>query len=316
MGRWHAHELSRAGGRVVAVVDRDHAAAGALASRHRPARALTRLADALSKERPDVVHICTPSDSHVGLSEQAILAGAHVLVEKPLAPDADAVERLLDTAGQNGVLVCPTHQFLFQRGVERARRVFPSVSPLVHAEMTICSAGGGARNGDRREQAVWEILPHPLSVLHRLLPNGLLATRWDVFHAGEGELRLSGQGASHTVSVIVSMTGRPTRNELHLTGARGTIHIDFFHGFAMLESGATSRARKIARPFVHSSLEFQAAAANLARRLVALQPAYPGLRELIASFYAAVDRGRPSPIPASETLLVARLGERLRTGRG
>src|SRR5438093_172423 len=38
----------------------------------------------LAAERPDLVVVCTPPASHTHLVTQALRAGAHVLVEKPM----------------------------------------------------------------------------------------------------------------------------------------------------------------------------------------------------------------------------------------
>lgn len=49
------------------------------------ARWATELGDALADPRCDLVSICTPTPSHVALAAQALGAGRHVLLEKPIA---------------------------------------------------------------------------------------------------------------------------------------------------------------------------------------------------------------------------------------
>ncbi|MEW6071971.1 MAG: Gfo/Idh/MocA family oxidoreductase [Planctomycetota bacterium] len=55
----------------------------------------------------DLVSICTHTRSHVELATQALEAGKHVLVEKPVALSAAAVERLLAAARAAGRLCMP-----------------------------------------------------------------------------------------------------------------------------------------------------------------------------------------------------------------
>ena len=74
MGGWHARYASRAGGRVVAVVDSDEAAASALVRRYPGARRFRDLADCLSAGEVDVVHVCTGAASHPRLAETALMA--------------------------------------------------------------------------------------------------------------------------------------------------------------------------------------------------------------------------------------------------
>jgi predicted dehydrogenase len=141
MGRWHAAELSRAGGVVVAVADRDAGAAATLARSHPGAGAFAEASAMLRDASPEVVHVCTPTASHVELTGRCLEAGAHVLVEKPLAPDAAATEALLEHAERSGLAACPVHQYPFQPGATRARRDLPRLGRLVLVEATACSAG-------------------------------------------------------------------------------------------------------------------------------------------------------------------------------
>jgi predicted dehydrogenase len=52
----------------------------------------------LADEGIDVVSVCTPTDTHVGLALRALAAGKHVLVEKPVALAAPDIEKLAEAA--------------------------------------------------------------------------------------------------------------------------------------------------------------------------------------------------------------------------
>ena len=309
MGRWHARELQRAGGALVGVADRDPRAAERLA----PGTAVADL-DALLALAPAVVHVCTPPASHAAIVERCLEAGAHVLCEKPLAPDAAATERLLQAAAANGLLLCPTHQYLFQPGVERVARALPALRPLLHADAVACSAGGEGRDPAELDGVVAEIVPHPLSVLERVLPGGVGELAWTVERPRRGELRAVARSGEASVGLLVSLGGRPTSNELRLIGTGATARLDFFHGYAVVEGGAVSRARKAAHPLALAGATAGTAAANLVRRTARSEPAYPGLRELIGRLYAAVSDGGPAPVGPEETIAVARATDALARG--
>jgi hypothetical protein len=66
-----------------------------------------------------------------------------------------------------------------------------------------------------------------------------------------------------------------------------------------------SRRRKVAHPFLLAGGTLWSAAANLAARAARREPAYPGLRELVSRFYAAVRYDTEPPVAAAETLAVA-----------
>lgn len=61
----------------------------------------------------DLVSICTPTDTHVELTRAAIRAKKHVLVEKPTALDARAIDELDREARAAGVLAMPAHCMRF-----------------------------------------------------------------------------------------------------------------------------------------------------------------------------------------------------------
>lgn len=309
MGRWHAHAAVRAGARVSAVVDPDRARAARLAGRHRGCRTFADLTGAL--EAADVVHICTPTASHVSLTEQALCAGRHVLVEKPLASSAADTAHMLRLAEAQGALLCPVHQFLFQRGVETALARMADIGSLRHVDVAICSAGAQGAEAALRDQIAVEILPHPLSVLVRLLRGPVDELDWSIRRSGAGEFRALAQDGDVTVAMLVSMGGRPTVNRLRLVGTGGAMHLDLFHGFCVVENGTVSRARKVTQPYTHAAMLVAAATANLVRRSLNGERAYPGLLTLVRRFYqAAAGLGR-SPIAPAQTLAVARAYDRL-----
>lgn len=310
-GRWHAHAIARAGSQVEVVVDPQLDRARALAVRHPGARAISREEAASAYAGVDVVHLCTPSATHAALAEEAIRAGRHLLVEKPLAESSAATAGLFRLAEAHGVLLCPVHQFLFQAGVRRALDALPAIGPLRHVDAIVCSAGAAGGSERRMDEVALEILPHPLSLLARLLPSPISELRWEVLRPGAGELRAAALAGDVSVGILISMRGRPTTNSLRLIGEGGTAHADLFHGFGVVEPGAVSRAHKILHPFALSTRTLTAATGNLARRVLRDEPAYPGLRELVRGFHAAARGEGPPPIEPREATEVALAQEAL-----
>lgn len=300
MGRWHAHAARRAGASVVAVVDADPHRASQMIVHLPGARVAARLTDVL--DLVDAVHICTPSQTHVSLATEALEAGCHALVEKPLAPTEEATAALLDLAARRNVCVCPVHQFPFQRGVHDAIARLPVIAPLRHVLFRICSAGAVGRDP---AQVALDILPHPLSLLTRLSPS-IEAVAWSLRQPVVGEIGALGQVGDFTVSVLISTAGRPTTNVMELIGAGGTTYVDLFHGFSVTHLGRVSRWHKATQPFVVATRTMRTAAVNLAGRAWRREPAYPGLRRLLSLFYDAVRGDGPCPITPAEVLAVAR----------
>ena len=58
----------------------------------------------LLKENIDCVHICTPNNLHFKMAKTALLAGKHVVCEKPLATTVDEGKELLELAKEKGLV--------------------------------------------------------------------------------------------------------------------------------------------------------------------------------------------------------------------
>ncbi|HLZ29820.1 MAG TPA: Gfo/Idh/MocA family oxidoreductase [Chloroflexota bacterium] len=301
MGRWHADALTRVGGRLVAVVDPVEERAAALASNYSATTAAT-LDELLKHMAVDVVHVTAPLASHAALVLSALAAGCHVLVEKPLAESLATTCRLLDAAQRADRLLCPVHQFLFQDGFLQAVQAVQRIGPLLHVDAVACSAGAVNHDPDA---LLPEILPHPLALVGRLCPGKLADAAWHIQHPRPGELRATTVLGQVSIGLLLSSAGRPTTNTLRLVAEHGTLHVDLFHGFCVVEPGEVSRARKIVHPFTLAGATLGAAGFNLLRRAARHEPAYPGLRTLIERFYAAVRGEADPPISPTESIAVA-----------
>ena len=309
MGRWHARYAARAGAEVVAIVDRRSDAAAALQRRFPSARTFASLDDCLAAGAPVAVHVCTGSEGRARLVEAALAAGSHVLAEKPAAVSGAEAARLVGLARAKGRTLCPVHQFPFQRGFASVAADPARLGDLLRAEYVVRSAGGEGLAPEGRRALVREILPHPVSLFRKVLGHGLAAGGWKVLVSGDDELELAGRDGSVPLRIDIGLRARPTRNELILTGSRATARIDLFHGYAVVEAGGTSRADKVLAPLRAGARLLWTAGANLARRAVEREPAFPGLRELVRRFHASIAGDAPPPIDPEEVVEAAALIE-------
>lgn len=306
MGRWHANAVKKSGGRLKAVIDLDFDTAKRLAAGYANAKPFSDIEHMLDQCDLNVLHICTPLSTHKNIAERAIKAGINLIIEKPLTPTAQDAECLFDMAADRGVLICPVHQFIFQDGVRKALKWLSRIGRLIHIKGIVCSAGGTGQFPERLDTIVKDILPHPLSLMQAFLPNGLSEEGWITSRPGYGELLAIGKASDISLSIFISMNARPTECSFLIAGTDGTIHIDLFHGFAFIESGKVSRARKITHPFNMAIKRFSTAAINLGQRVIRVELAYPGLGQLIDLFYRALRCNGVSPISKTDTIAVAR----------
>jgi predicted dehydrogenase len=107
---------------LVAAVDVDPRRVEAFAQRHRIAGAYGSLAEMLEKQKPDLVHVCTPPAAHVDAVVECLQAGAWVLVEKPPVlslAEYDLIERAERPGGPYASVV---YQHRFGSGALRLAR--------------------------------------------------------------------------------------------------------------------------------------------------------------------------------------------------
>lgn len=61
--------------------------------------------DLLANPEIDLVHVCLPTEQHESIAIEALEAGKHVLVEKPISIELDAAQRMLAAAEKAGKLL-------------------------------------------------------------------------------------------------------------------------------------------------------------------------------------------------------------------
>jgi predicted dehydrogenase len=77
----------------------------------------------LRSEKPDLVDICTPPQTHTRLAVEAMRHGCHVLIEKPMALTVADCDEIVRASEEYGVNVCVGHSDLFYEPFMKARRM-------------------------------------------------------------------------------------------------------------------------------------------------------------------------------------------------
>lgn len=316
MGRWHANAARSAGAKISAVADTDIETSRRLAAEYPDTKSFSSVEEMLNKAETDVIHICTPLATHVNIAELAIASGVNLVIEKPITQTFEETDQILKQASDNRVLVCPVHQFLFQKGAQKAKKAIPFIGRLIHIGSTICSAGGKDLSPEQNDLIAADILPHPLSLMQSFIPNCISDMSWTMVCPDYGEFRAFCKTKETSLSIFISMHARPTECSLWIVGTNGTIHLDLFHGFSVIESGNTSRLNKMLHPFSLSGSRLLAASLNICQRTIRRESAYPGLNTLISTFYDSIRYDRECPISHEDTLAVAQVRDRLLESAG
>ena len=71
----------------------------------------------------DAVHICTPNVTHYQMAKDALLAGKHVLCEKPLSITVEEAKELVSLARERVLRNCVCHNLRYYPMVQQMRRM-------------------------------------------------------------------------------------------------------------------------------------------------------------------------------------------------
>ena len=124
IGRLHAEHLSLRipEADLVVVTDVNEPAAAACAERYRVRDAAADYRRILERPDIDAVVICSSTDTHTRMIEDAAAAGKHVFCEKPIDMDLDRIDRALEAVRRAGVLLQVGFNRRFDANFRRVRQ--------------------------------------------------------------------------------------------------------------------------------------------------------------------------------------------------
>jgi predicted dehydrogenase len=108
---------------VVAAVDVLRDRAEAFSAKYGIPRSYTDAAEMLDRERPDLVHIATPPDTHYDLIIRSLEAGAHVLCEKPLCTSLAQLDHIAAVEQRTGKYCSSVFQWRFGSGAQHLKQL-------------------------------------------------------------------------------------------------------------------------------------------------------------------------------------------------
>jgi predicted dehydrogenase len=129
------------------------------------ARAFTSLQAALP--HIDALIVATPPTTHVPIALQAITAGKHVLVEKPLATTSVGAQQLIDAAEEQDVLLMAGHTFEYNSAVRRLRDLVHvgELGELYYIESSRLNLGLYQSDVN----VIVDLAPHDISIINLLM---------------------------------------------------------------------------------------------------------------------------------------------------
>jgi predicted dehydrogenase/nucleoside-diphosphate-sugar epimerase len=324
MARHHARAIGRLGNAAVtAVVDPDPSALEEIRRVQPAAVPYGSLEELLGSQPVDVVHICTPPQTHERLTEQALVAGCHVYVEKPFVETRSAALRLANLADLRALKICAGHQLLYEAPTLRALDLLPSLGELTHIEsyfsFRAMKHNPNGRAPLRDDLQLLDILPHPVYLLLGFLERSAKGTTklLSVQIGPRGTVHALVSRGSLTATLVVTLEGRPVESYLRLVGINGSIHADYVRGTVQRNIGpGVSGIDKLISPYRQSWQLLTGTTAAMAKRFAKRQRSYPGLAEIFGEFYDSIRENRASPVTRANLIETVAICEQIGASLG
>jgi predicted dehydrogenase len=244
----------------------------------------------------DLVSICSPAVTHYEIAKAFLNAGAHVLVEKPIATSRDEANELVALSRETGRLLTVGHQERF---------VFARTGLLDLAEtaleITCWRQGPWTGRGDD-VSAVLDLMIHDLDLVHTLVPGAVSAvTAKGLVQYGPfaDEVSATVTFACGTVARLeTSRVATARKRGMRAVYADGVVEIDFLTREVTNTTPRPLRALEIGDPLGESVGAFVQAVRIGAPALVTAEQAAQALSTaLLIEDAAGVSQGMPVAQP-------------------
>ena len=124
MGRVHLEAVRRVESvEAAAIAGRNADVAAQFGAGFSILKTTTDYREVLGDSSVHAVHICTPNAQHFAMAKDALLAGKHVLCEKPLTTTVAEAEELVSLAKRQGLRNCVCHNLRYYPMVQQMRAI-------------------------------------------------------------------------------------------------------------------------------------------------------------------------------------------------
>jgi predicted dehydrogenase len=152
--------------RVVAVCDQSAERLKEVSRRFPGIYLTTQVDDVAHQPGVDAAVVCTEATTHFNVARRLLLAGKHLLVEKPLTTTSGESDKLIDLAEANSAVLMVGHTFIFNSGVLKVKEQMEKGDGRVYYLYARRTNLGPIR---RDVNALWDLAPHDIAIFNYLL---------------------------------------------------------------------------------------------------------------------------------------------------
>ena len=181
---------SLVGANLEAVCDLDTRRLEHVKKMHPGTRAWNDLGRMLVDEKLDAVVIATPLKSHYAVAKASLLAGKHVLLEKPMASSSRECEELIAIAKQRRLTLMVGHTYFYSKAFREILKIIESGEAGEIRYINCQRLNFGIFHSDAN--VAWDLAAHDLSMIIAVM--------------GESPLEVNCQGSAHVNPEIEDVT--------------------------------------------------------------------------------------------------------------
>ncbi len=199
-------------GSLALICDRDEATLAAFAQEYPGLDTCMALSGVLSRDDVDAVAVATPAESHAHVVREALEAGKHVFVEKPLALSERDAEDLIALARERDRILMVGHLLQYHPVFKVLKRMVLSgelgrINYIYSNRLNL----GKIR---REENILWSFAPHDISMILSL--------------TGEEPIAVSATGGNYLHAHIADVT---TTHLEFASGLKAHVFVSWLHPF-------------------------------------------------------------------------------------
>jgi len=304
--------------RLVALADLNRETRDLMAKRFRVEKTYPDIHQMLEREKLDVVHVLTPPQTHAEIALAAMNRKCHVLIEKPMATDAEEARRMIRAAERNRVKLCVDHNVLYDEVMIKAREILAAgqIGRVVYVESWYGLEFNPYSPLGEKNHWVYglpgalyqDYLIHPLYLLMDVMEE---VTRVRVSskyvrvvpHMETDELRVVIEDQERFGILCLSTGVSPRYSFLNVYGTSGTLKIDFLNKYVFLDKSMSMLPKAISRVMMtlkQTKVLGCASFKNFVRLLSGRFSLTTGADRLIRLFYRSILLDEPVPVSGEE----------------
>ncbi len=193
-------------------------------------------------EHPDAVFICSPPALHMAQAEMALRAGAHVMVEKPLAQNTESLKPIMALAKEKNLMVSVALCNRYHKGIRRVKELVDTgaLGKIINIRATMCEFFPHSRPDYLNtyyvrysgcfelihavDYAIWVAGGNPTEIY------GIYGSDADIgFSSPDNAEILLRTDKGVTCSVNLGFYRFPAQSELFVYGTEGTAELRYTH---------------------------------------------------------------------------------------